>query len=82
MANEQLCTVKVMLNGQLHSVLVSGRNSQAFAFEPTTARPLPPTPLRFRCEVCDSVAKLSFVAPSTAWRRPCVVRSVSHDADE
>jgi hypothetical protein len=81
MAKEEQCTVEVMLNGRTHRVIVSGSSYPAFGFENASALPLEPTLLRFRCDTCDSAARLPFVPPSRSWRRPFVVSRVIHTAD-
>ncbi len=81
-SEENLCIVEVMLNGQAHRVVVSGNNSPAFGFEPAERQAPSPTLLRFRCDICNGVAKLAFSPPSKSWRRPFVVRRVIHLSDE
>jgi len=78
-AEDNLCTVDVMLNGAVHQVAVSGNNSPAFGFESGAGYPSGPVLLRFRCDVCNGVAKLEF-APPANWRRPFVIRRVVHVA--
>jgi len=78
MATEELCTVEVMLNGHTHKVVVAGHNSPAFGFDATDTKVSEPALLRFRCDICKAVAKLSFTPPSHSWRRPFVVRRVDH----
>jgi hypothetical protein len=83
MTKEELSTVvEVILNGQVHQVVVAGNNSPAFGFERPGGQLPDPTMLRFRCDTCNGVAKLPFVPPSTTWRRPFVVRRVVHIQNE
>lgn len=78
MPDEEQCTVEVLLNGHPHQVTVAGSNAPALGFE-TTRRPVVGTALlRFRCDVCEAVAKLPFDPPADTWRRPFVVRRVVH----
>ena len=82
MSEENLHTVEVTLNGHVHQVTVSGNNSPAFGFEAAAGHPLSPALLRFRCDVCNGVAKLAFTPPSPAWRRPFIVRRVVHSSND
>jgi hypothetical protein len=82
MTEDLVCTVDVMLNGQAHEVLVTGNHSPAFGFEAPGSPVGEPALLRLRCEVCSAAAKLSFVPPSVQWRRPFVVRRVTHLAND
>jgi hypothetical protein len=82
MSDENSYTVEVMLNGHVHQVTVSGNNSPAFGFEAAAGKASGPALLRFRCDVCNGVAKLAFTPPSPAWRRPFIVRSVVHTSHE
>jgi hypothetical protein len=78
MTEDLVCTVEVMLNGEVHEVLVTGNHSPALGFEAPGSWTGEPALLRLRCEVCNVAAKLSFIPPSVQWRRPFVVSRVTH----
>lgn len=82
MPEENLHTVEVKLNGHVHRVTVSGNNSPAFGFEAAAGQAPGPALLRFRCDVCNDIAKLAFTPPSSSWRRPFIVHVVVHMSDE
>lgn len=77
---QTLHTVEVKLNGLVHHVVVAGNNSPAFGFESVTGPAPGSVWLRFRCDVCNTAAKIEFAPPSSNWRRPYVIRQVVHGA--
>lgn len=86
MSESKTFSVDVTWKGKQHTIVVGGQYSPPFGFTTPGSKDassrLARADLEFTCNICGGKAKFPFTAPSSEWRRPFTVLSVTHHDTE